>query len=201
MRAFGCPFTIAAKNATTAFGLDGALLQLMRTLHDGRVNQGVVEINDGANVSRALTAYMYTSEQIESMVRVETIFKDGKVIAAGGYLIQLLPDVGKGPVMLMEQRHEDLANLAEFVRKPGFKPQDIAEELLYGMPLTWVGESDIRYGCWCSRQSVLGSLASLPRDDIEELLRNDEVLEMSCDYCHAEYPVRPAELQGLLVAN
>ena len=189
---------IAANNAIGEFSLDGALLQLMRTLHDGRLHQGLIEIDGGASISTALTAYMYTSEQIESMIRVETILEDGVVTGAGGYLIQLLPEVGKGPVMLMEQRHADLANLRELVEQPNFTPKTIVEELFYGMPMTWLEESEIRYRCWCSRESVLASLASLPRKEVEELARDQQVLEIDCDYCREEYQIRPVELQGLL---
>jgi molecular chaperone Hsp33 len=50
----------------------GALLQMMRTLHNGSVNQGVVKIPDGGGVSEAMMADMHESEQVDTMLSVAT---------------------------------------------------------------------------------------------------------------------------------
>src|SRR5687768_17894744 len=48
----------------------------------------------------ALMAYMQTSEQVVSMLAMGTLLEDARVSAAGGYLVQLLPEVGRGPLMV-----------------------------------------------------------------------------------------------------
>ncbi|MGE3628440.1 MAG: Hsp33 family molecular chaperone HslO, partial [Sandaracinaceae bacterium] len=81
----------------------GALMQVMRTLPNGAIHQGVVEVPDGS-VSGALMAYFQGSEQIESMVLVGSRFENGTLTAAGGYLVQLLPEVSRAPLAVMTER-------------------------------------------------------------------------------------------------
>jgi molecular chaperone Hsp33 len=42
------------------------------------------------------------------------------------------------------------------------------------------------------------ALASLPRSDIHDLVADGNDIEMTCEYCGAEYHVPPEQLRGLL---
>lgn len=183
------------------FPIDNGVLQIMRTLHDGRVQQGVVSVPDGGDVSQALMVYMQESEQITTMIVANSVLEGDQVIAAGGYLVQLLPEAPRGPLAVLTERLEDFRQIDKLLTAPDFSPTYLMSELLYGMPYTELEESSIEYGCWCSRMSVIGALASLNRSEIQSMVEDGEVLEISCDYCHSEYRVTPAELQGLLDQN
>jgi len=176
----------------------GALLQVMRTLPSGALHQGVVEVPEGAGISGALMAYMQDSEQVVSMIAVSTVIKDDEVVAAGGYMVQLLPEIERGPLMIMTARLEDFDRLEEVLKGNDASPDKLLEELLYGMPFARLESAPLSFACHCSRVRVLSSLATLPRSDIEDLLSDGKVLEIRCDYCGKEYGVAPAELRALL---
>jgi len=176
----------------------GALLQLMRSLPDGRLNQGVVEIPEGGNISQALMAYMQTSEQVVSMIAVGTVFDGTEVLAAGGYLVQLLPEVGRGPLMVMTERLREFESIDAQLRDQEFSPGWLLEQLLYGMEYTRLEESHVSFDCWCDELRLISALATLDRTDIEELLSDGKPLEISCDYCGKEYRIPPATLRGLV---
>ncbi len=177
----------------------GAVIQMMRTMPSGRINQGVVEVPPLGGVSEALMAYMQTSEQVVSMIAVSTVLDArGDVIAAGGYMVQLLPEVGRGPLLVMTERLRDYENIDEQVRDGAFSPSWLLDQLLYGMPFTRLDESALDYACWCDELRVMSALATLSRADIEHLLSTNEVLEISCEYCKREYRIPPARLRGLL---
>jgi molecular chaperone Hsp33 len=176
----------------------GALLQLMRTLPTGRLNQGVVEVPEVGGISQALMAYMQSSEQVVSMLAVGTVLDGSRVVAAGGYLVQLLPEVDRAPLAIMTERLRDFETIEPQLRDSSFSPAWLLDQLLYGMPFTRLDESDVRFECWCSELRVVSALATLPRKDVENLIADGEVLEISCDYCGAEYQVAPAKLRGLL---
>jgi len=183
------------------FEMKDAMLQMVRTLQDGRTQQGVVAVPDGGSVSDGLMAYMQESEQITTMTVVGTRFDGDQVTVSGGYLVQLLPGAERGPLAIMTERLEDFRNIDTLLSAPDFAPKSLTEELLYGMPYTPLEESSFDYKCWCSRTSMMGALASLRRADIQEMVDDGEVLEISCDYCGREYRVPPAELRGLLEQN
>src|SRR5690606_27537607 len=70
-----------------AFSLgNGALLQVMRTMPSGGINQGIVDVPLDQGIQGALMAYMQESEQIVSVLAVGTVVSDGLIERAGGYL-------------------------------------------------------------------------------------------------------------------
>jgi molecular chaperone Hsp33 len=176
----------------------GAIMQMMRTLPDGKINQGFVEVPDAGGISRALMAYMQTSEQVVSMLAMGTLLDETRVSAAGGYLVQLLPEVGRGPLMVMTERLKDFESIDAQLRDPGFTPAALLEELLYAMPYTKLEESKVGFECWCNELRVVSAISTLPKHDIEHLLSGGEVLEIACEYCKREFRIPPARLQGLL---
>ncbi|MEM9070319.1 MAG: Hsp33 family molecular chaperone HslO [Myxococcota bacterium] len=175
-----------------------SLLQLMRSLPSGDLQQGLVEMKGG--VSEGMMSYMQQSEQIVTVVRVRTILDEYQVVSAGGYLVQLLPEAPdrEGAIDTMATRLEsDFANIDAWL-EGGAEPNGFLERLYEGMPFTMLGDSALRFGCDCSKVRVLTSLSTLGVADLEELLSDGKALEMGCDWCGAEYRVEPEELKGLL---
>jgi molecular chaperone Hsp33 len=218
-----------------AFSLaPGALLQVMRTLPNGSLHQGVVAVPPEGGISGALMAYMQDSEQVVSTIAVATSMNDGsppgpvdddgghlgrapntlaapdpvppgeggeEVVAAGGYLVQLLPEVERGPLMVMTERLADFQSLEAVLRTAGGAPDALLAELLHGMPYARLEESHLDFACHCSHLRVVSSLATLPRSDLEDLVKGGELLEIRCDYCGKEYSVSPVQLRALLTPS
>jgi molecular chaperone Hsp33 len=180
----------------------GSSLRMLRSLQDGSINQGVVEIGERATISEGLMSYMQLSEQIVTMVAVGTLPDERQnILRAGGFLVQLLPGAPRGPVMVMTERLRDFENITQLLQRDDFGPRWLLGELLYNMEFTELQQSEIRFRCWCDELRVVASLATLPRSDLEELAASKEPLEIECDYCHKQYRITPAQLQGLLNPN
>lgn len=179
-------------------------LEMMRTLHNGALHRGVVEVTfdgKGSGISGALMAYMQQSEQIVSTIAVTTLMEGDQVVAAGGYIVELLPEVERGPLMILTQRLEDFPPLSDLLRKETKWTSHLVDELLYGMPHTLLAESELSYGCQCSEVRVLSSLITLPKAEIQSLLTDDRTLEIQCDYCGHDYAITPAQLQAFLTPS
>jgi molecular chaperone Hsp33 len=180
----------------------GALLQVMRTLPNGRLLQGVVEVPRSGGVSGALMAYLQDSEQVVSVIAVRSLLDDsGDVIAAGGYLVQLLPEVERAPLMIMTERLQGDVDLDALLRGEAGSAGGIVDEVLFGMPFDRVGESAVCFECKCSETRLLASLATLPAADIEEILADGKMLEIRCDYCGREYAIAPEALRSVVATN
>jgi molecular chaperone Hsp33 len=183
--------------AGTTVGLGaGALLQVMRTLPNRALHEGIVAVPEGGGVSGGLMAYMADSEQVASVIAVRTLVEEGEIRAAGGFMVQLLPEVERGPLMLMTARLEDF-HLDDFLRV-GMTSDELLAEILHGMAYTIVGESTVAFDCTCSQVRVMASLATIDRREIADMIAEGKPLEISCDYCGKRYDVRPAELAALL---
>lgn len=176
----------------------GALLQMMRTLPNGAIHQGIVDVSGSGGLSEALMVYMQESEQVVSVIAVGALVGDQGVSGAGGYIVQLLPEVDRGQHMIMTERLQALEPIGTLIGRDGFSSRSLLDELLHGMPFTVTGDSALRFDCACSETQVLATLSSLGPGDIAELVQGGEVLEIRCDYCGKEYQVHPERLRGLL---
>lgn len=187
----GEPFTLG----------EDSMLQVVRSLAQGQLHQGVVLANGDSGVSGALTSYMLSSEQIVTAVGVSCMMDGDTVKMAGGYIVQILPEVTAEPLRAMTARLESLRSADLMVQDAGGDPDKILAELLADLPYTRVNESPVLYGCPCDLTRVLGALASLGLDEIRKVIETEEVLDVGCDYCGKRYAIQPAQLQGLVSAS
>ena len=176
------------------------LLQIARTLHNGALHQGVVQVPQKTpTISAAYMAYMQESEQVVTVVAVGAhLAGGGEVVAAGGYMVQLLPEVAEGPLMVMTERLKNFEDIVPLLARGAATPETLLAETLYGMPYTKVGDRAVHFGCRCSPERLAGSLASLPRADIESLMEGGKTLEIECDYCRKHYEFTIDQLKHLL---
>jgi molecular chaperone Hsp33 len=175
------------------------MLQIARTLHNGSLHQGVVQVPSGTpTISPAFMAYMQESEQVVTVIAVGCHLAGGEVVAAGGYMVQLLPEVAEGPLMVMTERLKNFEDIVPLLARGAAAPEALLAETLYGMPYTKVGERTVHFGCRCSPERLAGSLASLPRSDIESLMEGGKTLDIECDYCRKNYQFTIDQLRGLL---
>jgi molecular chaperone Hsp33 len=182
-------------------GVNG-ILQVARTLNNGALHQGVVGVPTGSNsVSAAFMAYMQDSEQTVTMIAVGCHLSNGEVVAAGGYMVQLLPELAEGPLMVMTERLKDFQDIVPLLAQGRASPAELLAETLHGMPYTTVGDREVHFGCRCSPERLAQSLASLPRADIESLMEGGKPLEIECDYCRKRYEFTLQELRSLIDAN
>ncbi len=177
---------------------DGALLQMMRTMPNGSVNRGVVHVPEGGGITEAMMEYMQTSEQVDTMLAVATVLDDeGNVAEAGGYIVQLLPEVGRGPLAVMTLRLEDFRVIDGLLTKD-FQPEYLRDELLYGMAFTALAKTSLSFTCWCSEERLVAALATLDRGEIRSMIEDGAPLEIACDYCKKQYSIPVSSLRGLL---
>jgi molecular chaperone Hsp33 len=183
--------------------LDGDLLQVGRTLHNGALHEGSVELMAKGGISDALMQYMQLSEQVATMCAVGCQWQGDEIVASGGYLVQLLPEVldPSGPLLVMAERLKDFQSMERLLADGLGPPDKLMGELLYAMPYSIVGDSPLRFGCQCSEERVAMALSCLPRSEIGELLRQDGPTELTCDYCGKAYAFNKAHLHGLLDRN
>jgi molecular chaperone Hsp33 len=191
-------FTMGEGMFTLELG-DHTHLQVTRVLPGERLHQGIVETNQEHGLSGALTGYMLASEQIVSWIEVRCLFNDaGEVLLAGGFIVQILPEVTQEGLLAMTGHLERQPELSEVLSELDASPEALMERIMRDIPHTILQSTPVHYGCNCSQLRVLGALGTLGRDDIEHLIAGGEVISTTCDYCHTTYTVSAAQLSGLL---
>jgi molecular chaperone Hsp33 len=197
---------VAAGTVAFPFGARASLM-VMRTLMNGAVQQGTVEVPIAGGVAAAVMEYLTSSEQVLCALALGTLFNDGpdegdpRVTAAGGYVVQLLPETSREALETMTNRLQGFASIDHLLSVDAFSPESLLGEILQGMPFTRVGETPVTFGCLCSEERLTASLSTLPRADIAEIVAAGEVLEIACEYCGTNYHIAPERLRALLADN
>ncbi|MFN7701400.1 MAG: Hsp33 family molecular chaperone HslO [Deltaproteobacteria bacterium] len=178
----------------------GSRMQLMRSLPNGAMHQGIVEVSREHRVSGAVMNYLLESEQVTSALGVASVVSDeGEVLLAGGYVVQLLPECTEPPLAVMYERlRHDFADLGRVLAELDADPDRVVAEILSGMDYTRTLEFELDFRCRCSSERVLASLATVGKDELEDMIRKAEPLSITCDYCRQEYEVQTEMLRGLL---
>ncbi|MBL8787413.1 MAG: Hsp33 family molecular chaperone HslO [Deltaproteobacteria bacterium] len=180
---------------------EGSILKVIRSLPRGRIHQSIVEAS-ASGMSAALMGYMQESEQVTATLVVATVMREGEVVASGGFIVQLLPEVTDGPLAVMTERlAHDFVDLDRFLLEHGADPRVLKDELLYGMPHADLAESKLRHGCDCSEERVLTAIATLGRDEVASIVAQGEVISITCEYCQTPWVLGSDRLRSLLTPN
>lgn len=139
------------------------------------------------------TYYFTLSDQVPSSVGVGVLVDvDQSVLAAGGYILQLMPNCPEKTITDLETIIKGLPPISTLIQE-GKTPEDIihilakgTEEILDKKPLT--------YKCHCSKERFKRSLSTLDDQTLDELIEEDGQAEVECHFCHKKYHYDKDEL-------
>jgi molecular chaperone Hsp33 len=142
--------------------------------------------------------YLLNSEQIPSAVSLGVFVQpDETVVAAGGFVVQIMPGASGETIAQLEANVAKARPVSQMVRE-GATPQEILMQVLDGFGATTLAESAVRFNCRCSLDRVLGVLTALGKAEIEDLLRKEGQVSVTCEFCNAQYTLGRTELESLL---
>ena len=177
---------------------NNAILRVTRALPNHELHEGIVSANSDFGISGSFVTYMMQSEQVESTVGLSTIIKNDKVIAAGGFIVQLLPEASTKSVAQMAHHLEQYYDPKELIKETNGEPKAMIKKLLLDIPFVILEESPLQFGCVCSKLRVLSAISALDRAEIKDMIDKKESIETVCDYCKTKYQIGPHQLQSLL---
>jgi len=176
---------------------EGAVLQMMRTMRNGAIQQGITEFQ-GGNISSALMEYLQSSEQITSVIAVTTLLDRDAILCAGGYVVQLLPEANPATLAAMTDRLARLPSIDSLLASGEGTPSTLVASLLAGSKYTLLEESPLSFGCQCSKERLLAALATIEPAELASMIAEGKDIETSCDYCNKAYLIHIDELRSLL---
>jgi molecular chaperone Hsp33 len=145
-----------------------------------------------------LTYYYAQSEQIPTSVSLGVLLNDdGTVRQAGGFIIQLMPNTDDEVIDALEEALSDTPSLTKLLDE-GKTLEAIMDDLFKDLSLK-VSKTEItRFICDCSRQRITKALTSIGKNDLIEMISDQEDIEVNCDFCKKKYSFSPEDLQSIL---
>ena len=167
-----------------------------RYLQNAEPFTGYAELFDG-EIASDLTNYLYTSEQTPSSVALGVLVnKEGQVIASGGYFIQAMPGCAEETLAQLEE-NISLTPYVTQLLELGYTPEKMIETIARGLDVTIQESIELSYKCRCSREKILGALATLGQEDISAMSQDEET-EVHCQFCNETYKFSGEEIARLL---
>lgn len=148
-------------------------------------------------IAEDLAYYLAQSEQIPSVVSLGVLVEpDGRVSAAGGFMVQLMPGSDPSARDYLEAHVRNLPPVTQLVRQ-GMSSADLARAALGELGAQILEERPLRYRCTCSRERVEGILMLLGAEEVESLLLEGRA-EVHCRFCGEVYVLGRDVLQEIL---
>lgn len=167
-----------------------------RYLQNAEPFTGYAELVDG-EIANDLTNYLYTSEQTPSSVALGVLVnKEGQVIASGGYFIQAMPGCAEETLAQLEE-NISLTPYVTQLLELGYTPEKMIKTIARGLDVTIQESIELSYKCRCSREKILGALATLGQEDISAMSQDEET-EVHCQFCNETYKFSGEEIARLL---
>ncbi len=176
---------------------------------------GSVPIVSG-EIGEDFAYYLAQSEQINSAVGLGVLMKIDspgespqtvspefalnhlRVAAAGGFIIQMMPDTPGEVIAQLEQRLLTIPNPTEMV-KAGMSATEMLQTAVGDLGLTVLDEREPLFQCKCSVERARKIIASVGREEIKDMLEKDNGAELICHYCNEAYQISGDELKEMLV--
>lgn len=147
---------------------------------------GQTELKTG-EIAEDITYYFAVSEQIPSSVGLGVLVdRDCSVRQAGGFIIQLMPDVPDETITKLEESITKMRSVTAML-EDGMTPEDILNELLGDLGLEILDRIDVAFKCDCHEDKVRNALLGLPKSDLESLIDEGEPVEIRCQFCNKIY--------------
>lgn len=184
-------------NVAKAVGKEGTL-GVIRDYGSGEPYIGQVPIVSG-EIAEDIAGYFATSEQIPTVCALGVLLdkEDGKVLLAGGLLIQLLPGAFEDTIEKLEKNIAELEPVTTMFAK-GMSILDICKTALKGFEVEVLDEMPVNYVCSCSRQVIENYFRGLPDDEIRACVNENGVAEVKCQFCNKEYIFTKDEIEAII---
>jgi len=162
--------------------------------------QGIVELT-GETLAECLQHYFRQSEQVQSGLLVAT----GRVAGAwrsAGLILQSLPEEGPEHSQPVDEDawRRAMVLQASCTRAELLGPDVPANDLLYRLfheeGVRVFRRRAVQAGCRCSRTRLEDTLRALPRQEVEDLRVDGEVV-VTCEFCNRRYGFDAAALARL----
>lgn len=178
---------------SAAFGEQAQMAITLETPHNNERYQSLIPL-EGESLSAALEAYFARSEQLPTKLWLTS----NQDIAAG-ILLQRLPqeeadaDSWQRVTMLL-----DTLTSAELTQ---LEAEETLFRLFHEEDVRIFPSKDIQFKCDCSQERIEEMLQSLGEQEVNSILAEQGKIEVTCEFCNAQYQLDSVDAARLFKPN
>ena len=177
-------------------GTDGTLT-VIRDLQMKEPYIGSVPLITG-EIGDDITAYFAQSEQTPTACALGVLIdRDCSVKVAGGYLLQLLPGAPEETIDALE-RGIQRAGAVTPMLEAGLTPEEILGQVCGDLGVVFLETQEVSYRCYCSRERVTAALISLGKEELTQIMNEEESFPVECQFCDNVYRFTSKDILKIL---
>lgn len=178
-----------------AVGTEGSL-SITKDLGLKQPFVGQISLVSG-ELAEDFTYYMAVSEQTPSSFGLSVLINpDESVQVAGGFMIQVLPDVSEETLDQIEEMLKNLPQVSNILNEAD-SLELLLKELAGEDNYRILEEIPVSFKCDCSKERFADAIISLGKKEIQDMIGEDHGAEAVCHFCRSKYQFTEAELEDL----
>ncbi|MFK4417223.1 molecular chaperone Hsp33 [Bacillus sp. RC251] len=144
------------------------------------------------------TYYFAVSEQTPSSVGVGVLVNgDDSVLAAGGFILQIMPGAQEETIAFIEDRLQKIPPVSTLIEQ-GLSPEELLYAVLGEDKVKVLETMDVQFNCTCSRERIESVLISLGKTELEQIREEEEETEVHCHFCNERYKFSKEDITNLI---
>lgn len=158
--------------------------------------QGTVPLVS-SEIGEDLAFYLHQSQQIRSVISLG-VFLDtyGRVEAAGGVLIEVMPGVEDNVIDKIEANQKNASRDISKLIRDKKSSLELIQPYLEGIPFTEIPHDyPIEYSCPCSSDRVKNALSILGIEELDDMIAKKEKTQIICQMCGRPYEMSLEDIQ------
>lgn len=165
----------------------------------GIPHQSSSELISG-EIAKDVVNYLAVSEQIPSYISCGVYLepKTGKVLQAGGILIQTMPGAKDTEINTLEETVSKIDPFSILLRA-GLTLEQIIKKTLADFEVEIISEFEgVCFHCGCNHERFESAVASLGKFEIKKIIEEVGYAEGRCHFCNNVYLVKREQLESLV---
>ena len=180
-----------------AVGTDGYLNVIRKSDFTNSSYNGLVPLVSG-EIAEDFTEYFAKSKQTPTVISLGVLVDKNGVKKSGGFMINLMPDATEVEIEKIEQALKNVDSISKML-DDGISLEDIVRKATGDEnALFLINDLSIEYNCDCSKDVFADGLATLSKEDLEEIISEDGEANTKCHFCNKEYHFSKEELEEIL---
>lgn len=142
--------------------------------------------------------YFQTSEQKQTAVALGVLVDKNGVRSSGGYIISPMPDATDEEISKVEKAIFEAGAISRMLDN-NLTLEEIAKKVTGDKKAKVIDASkEPKYKCECNKQRFADGLMTLGKEQLTELIEEDENAEIKCQFCNKVYNFNKEELEEIL---
>ncbi|MFK2826944.1 Hsp33 family molecular chaperone HslO [Bacillus sp. B190/17] len=148
-------------------------------------------------IGEDFTYYFAASEQVPSAVGVGVLVNpDNSILASGGFIIQIMPGAEEETVSLIEEKISNMTPVSKLIEQ-GLSPEELLYYILGEENVKILEKMPVSFTCNCSKERFGNAIIGLGKEEIQDMIDEDEQAEAHCHFCNEKYLFTKDELEQM----